>query len=61
MADNTALTDERIPTVIADGVDIVYRINGTGSGRGSATAALNRILRPGQAQKAASTPAWCTP
>ncbi|MCX4994033.1 ABC transporter ATP-binding protein [Streptomyces longwoodensis] len=55
MADNTALTDERIPTVIADGVDIVYRINGTGSGRGSATAALNRILRPGQAQKAAGT------
>ncbi|MEU5278989.1 ABC transporter ATP-binding protein [Streptomyces asoensis] len=59
MADNatrTALTepvDERAPTVIADGVDIVYRINGTGSGRGSATAALNRILRPKQAQKAA--------
>ncbi|GGQ50881.1 MULTISPECIES: ABC transporter ATP-binding protein [Streptomyces] len=59
MADNatrTALTepvDERAPTVIADGVDIVYRINGTGSGRGSATAALNRILRPRQAQKAA--------
>ncbi|MFJ9025517.1 ABC transporter ATP-binding protein [Streptomyces sp. NPDC102259] len=45
--------DERAPTVIADGVDIVYRINGTGSGRGSATAALNRIIRPGQAQKAA--------
>ncbi|MFE6828995.1 ABC transporter ATP-binding protein [Streptomyces sp. NPDC057690] len=52
----TALTepvDERAPTVIADGVDIVYRINGTGSGRGSATAALNRIIRPRQAQKAA--------
>ncbi|MEU9310562.1 ABC transporter ATP-binding protein [Streptomyces sp. NPDC048256] len=52
----TALTepvDERAPTVIADGVDIVYRINGTGSGRGSATAALNRIMRPRQAQKAA--------
>ncbi|MFD9433207.1 ABC transporter ATP-binding protein [Streptomyces sp. NPDC060002] len=59
MADNATRTaptepvDERAPTVIADGVDIVYRINGTGSGRGSATAALNRIIRPGQAQKAA--------
>ncbi|MER5197693.1 ABC transporter ATP-binding protein [Streptomyces sp. NPDC002755] len=49
----TEPVDERAPTVIADGVDIVYRINGTGSGRGSATAALNRIIRPGQAQKAA--------
>ncbi|WP_406008612.1 ABC transporter ATP-binding protein [Streptomyces sp. NBC_00637] len=59
MAENAPRTaptepvDERAPTVIADGVDIVYRINGTGSGRGSATAALNRIIRPGQAQKAA--------
>ena len=44
---------ERIPTVIADGVDIVYRVNGTGAGRGSATAALNRILRRKQAEKAA--------
>ncbi len=61
MADNTdsatrtALTelmDEKIPTVIADSVDIIYRIHGTGSGRGSATAALNRILRPKQAEKA---------
>ncbi|MDR6979871.1 teichoic acid transport system ATP-binding protein [Streptomyces sp. 3330] len=49
----TEPVDERAPTVIADGVDIVYRVNGTGSGRGSATAALNRILRPRQAQKAA--------
>ncbi|MEU2286508.1 ABC transporter ATP-binding protein [Streptomyces sp. NPDC013178] len=58
MADNARLTeptDEPIPTVIADGVDIVYRINGTGSGRGSATAALNRILRRKQAEKAAGT------
>jgi teichoic acid transport system ATP-binding protein len=56
VADNARLTeptDEPIPTVIADGVDIIYRINGTGSGRGSATAALNRILRPRQAEKAA--------
>ena len=54
-ATHTALTepvDERAPTVIVDGVHIVYRINGTGSGQGSATAALNRILRPKQAEKA---------
>ncbi|MGY0018127.1 ABC transporter ATP-binding protein [Streptomyces sp. YJ-C3] len=36
--------DQRVPTVIVDGVDIIYRVNGTGAGRGSATAALNRIL-----------------
>ncbi|SDP44530.1 teichoic acid transport system ATP-binding protein [Streptomyces sp. cf386] len=51
------LTDEtpanKIPTVIADAVDIVYRVNGTGAGRGSATAALNRILRRKQTEKAA--------
>ncbi|MEU6539312.1 ABC transporter ATP-binding protein [Streptomyces sp. NPDC047000] len=52
MADNT---DTRIPTVVASGVDIVYRINGTGSGRGSATAALNRMLHRKQAEKAAGT------
>ncbi|MFJ8144974.1 ABC transporter ATP-binding protein [Streptomyces sp. NPDC096094] len=45
--------DERVPTVVADGVDIVYRVNGTGAGRGSATAALNRILRRKKAEKAA--------
>lgn len=45
-------TDEKIPTVIADGVDIVYRVNGTGAGRGSATAALNRIVRRKQTEKA---------
>ncbi|WP_217143105.1 ABC transporter ATP-binding protein [Streptomyces sp. AC627_RSS907] len=56
MADNagtTKQTDERVPTVIADGVDIVYRVNGTGAGRGSATAALNRILRRKKSEKAA--------
>ncbi|MFI5685621.1 ABC transporter ATP-binding protein [Streptomyces sp. NPDC051636] len=42
-----------IPTVIADNVDIVYRVNGTGAGRGTATAALNRMLRRKQAEKAA--------
>ncbi|WP_416223411.1 ABC transporter ATP-binding protein [Streptomyces hygroscopicus] len=47
------MKDEPTPTVICDGVDIVYRVNGTGSGRGSATAALNRILRREQAEKAA--------
>ncbi|MCZ7415772.1 MULTISPECIES: ABC transporter ATP-binding protein [unclassified Streptomyces] len=35
----------RTPTVIADDVHIVYRVYGGGGGRGSATAALNRILR----------------
>ncbi|MFH0518715.1 ABC transporter ATP-binding protein [Streptomyces sp. M41] len=44
---------DRVPTVIADGVDIVYRVNGTGAGRGSATGALNRILRRRQTEKAA--------
>ncbi|MEV7791011.1 ABC transporter ATP-binding protein [Streptomyces sp. NPDC087512] len=62
MADNTGNTanaaaparaDERVPTVVVDGVDIVYRVNGAGAGRGSATAALNRILRRGKAEKAA--------
>ncbi|MFI6035759.1 ABC transporter ATP-binding protein [Streptomyces sp. NPDC051315] len=56
MADNARLTEptgEPVPTVVVDGVDIVYRINGTGGGRGSATAALNRILRRKQAEKAA--------
>ncbi|MGA5357076.1 ABC transporter ATP-binding protein [Streptomyces purpurascens] len=44
---------EKIPTVVADGVDIVYRVNGTGAGRGSATAALNRIVRREKTEKAA--------
>ncbi|MGW2637193.1 ABC transporter ATP-binding protein [Streptomyces sp. NPDC001348] len=47
------MNDTRIPTVVVDGVDIVYRVNGTGAGRGSATAALNRMLRREQAEKAA--------
>ncbi|MFE0102755.1 ABC transporter ATP-binding protein [Streptomyces sp. NPDC059009] len=42
--ERTGLTEEAVPTVIADRVDIVYRVNGTGAGRGSATAALNRII-----------------
>ncbi|PAZ12090.1 teichoic acid ABC transporter ATP-binding protein [Streptomyces sp. SA15] len=44
---------DKIPTVIADGVDIVYRVNGTGAGRGSATAALNRMLRRKKTEQAA--------
>ena len=60
MAENTPRTtdelpptDGLIPTVVADGVDIVYRVNGTGAGRGSATAALNRMMRRKNAEKAA--------
>ncbi|MFI7316072.1 ABC transporter ATP-binding protein [Streptomyces venezuelae] len=37
-------TQELPPTVIVDDVDIVYRVHGTGAGRGTATAALNRII-----------------
>ncbi|MEU6240512.1 ABC transporter ATP-binding protein [Streptomyces sp. NPDC047024] len=53
MAEQTSAQSEKTPTVIADRVDIVYRINGTGAGRGSATAALNRIVRRKQAETAA--------
>ncbi|MFJ8647721.1 ABC transporter ATP-binding protein [Streptomyces sp. NPDC093546] len=53
MAENTEAEDTRdgaaagvrVPTVIADEVHIVYRVNGGSSGKGSATAALNRIIR----------------
>ncbi|MEU7020012.1 ABC transporter ATP-binding protein [Streptomyces sp. NPDC046203] len=43
----------RVPTVIADDVHIVYRVNGGAGGRGSATAALSRILkrRKGQSER----------
>ncbi|CAM5625392.1 Teichoic acid transport system ATP-binding protein OS=Streptomyces albaduncus OX=68172 GN=FHS32_006987 PE=3 SV=1 [Streptomyces griseoloalbus] len=43
---------DRRPTVVADGVDVVYGVNGTGAGRGTATAALNRMLRRRQTEKA---------
>ncbi|GAA3504026.1 ABC transporter ATP-binding protein [Streptomyces prasinosporus] len=46
MADET--TGARVPTVIADDLHIVYRVNGARTGRGSATAALSRILRRGK-------------
>ncbi|GHF26996.1 ABC transporter ATP-binding protein [Streptomyces mashuensis] len=39
------LTGDRVPTVIADDVHVVYRVYGGGTGRGSATAALDRIIR----------------
>ncbi|MCB5181898.1 ABC transporter ATP-binding protein [Streptomyces antimicrobicus] len=42
MADNT---EGRVPTVIADDVHIVYRVNAGGGGKGSATAALSKIIR----------------
>ncbi|WP_043489648.1 MULTISPECIES: ABC transporter ATP-binding protein [Streptomyces] len=45
MAAQAAPAAGRIPTVIADDVHIVYRVNGGPRGRGSATAALSRILR----------------
>ncbi|GGT06033.1 ABC transporter ATP-binding protein [Streptomyces kurssanovii] len=35
----------RVPTVIADDVHIVYRVNAGSGGKGSATAALSRIVR----------------
>ncbi|MFI6283975.1 ABC transporter ATP-binding protein [Streptomyces sp. NPDC051018] len=35
----------RVPTVIADDVHIVYRVRGAAGGKGSATAALSRIVK----------------
>lgn len=40
-----ASADAWVPTVIADELHIVYRVNGAPRGKGSATAALSRILR----------------
>ncbi|CAM5336690.1 MULTISPECIES: ABC transporter ATP-binding protein [Streptomyces] len=37
--------DDRTPTVICDNVHIVYKVHGGGSGKGGATAALQRIVR----------------
>lgn len=39
---------ERIPTVIADELHIVYRVHGAKTGKGSATAALSRIIKRGE-------------
>ncbi|MET8557919.1 ABC transporter ATP-binding protein [Streptomyces sp. NPDC004959] len=38
---------EHMPTVIADELHIVYRVHGAKGGKGSATAALNRIVKRG--------------
>ncbi|EDY55936.1 MULTISPECIES: ABC transporter ATP-binding protein [Streptomyces] len=43
----TGTADAQIPTVIADELHIVYRVNGAKTGKGSATAALSRILKRG--------------
>jgi teichoic acid transport system ATP-binding protein len=40
-----ATQDPWIPTVIAEDLHIVYRVYGGAKGKGSATAALNRIIR----------------
>lgn len=39
------MSTSQVPTVIADDVHIVYRVYGGNTGRGSATAALNRLIR----------------
>ncbi|WP_060180437.1 ABC transporter ATP-binding protein [Streptomyces sp. IMTB 1903] len=44
MADTPTHTDTRVPTVIADGVHVVYKVHGAGARRGGATAALSRIF-----------------
>ncbi|WP_432093971.1 ABC transporter ATP-binding protein [Streptomyces sp. bgisy100] len=44
MAEQSDTPEARVPTVIADGLHIVYRVHGGGRGRGGATAALSRIL-----------------
>ncbi|MFI8101752.1 ABC transporter ATP-binding protein [Streptomyces sp. NPDC086023] len=45
------MAEPRIPTVIADDLHVVYKVQGAGGGRGSATSALSRIFsrreRPG--------------
>ncbi|WP_406864069.1 ABC transporter ATP-binding protein [Streptomyces sp. HUAS MG47] len=41
----------RVPTVIADDVHIVYRVNGGAGGKGSATAALSRIVGRGKREE----------
>ncbi|WP_391858719.1 ABC transporter ATP-binding protein [Streptomyces rugosispiralis] len=43
-AEQAVSAPARVPTVIADDVHIVYRVNGGPKGKGSATAALSRML-----------------
>ncbi|WP_407992249.1 ABC transporter ATP-binding protein [Kitasatospora sp. CMC57] len=40
----TNVQDARVPTVVVDDVHIVYKVHGAGSGKGSATSALSRII-----------------
>lgn len=42
--DAETIVREHVPTVIVDGLHIVYRVHGAGTGRGSATSALSRIV-----------------
>ncbi|GAA3075780.1 hypothetical protein GCM10020254_19610 [Streptomyces goshikiensis] len=42
------IAQSKVPTVIADDVHIVYRVNTGSSGKGSATAALSKIMRRGK-------------
>ncbi|MET8676594.1 ABC transporter ATP-binding protein [Streptomyces sp. NPDC004647] len=44
MAEQIGVSEEHVPTVIADELHIVYRVNGGTRGRGSATAALSRMI-----------------
>ncbi|MFC6886280.1 MULTISPECIES: ABC transporter ATP-binding protein [Actinomadura] len=39
------MAETRVPTVIADGLHIVYRVHGSAAGRGPAPSALGRLLR----------------
>jgi teichoic acid transport system ATP-binding protein len=41
----SSVTETRVPTVIAEDLHIVYRVYGGAKGKGSATAALNRMIR----------------
>jgi teichoic acid transport system ATP-binding protein len=42
--ERTQASGTRIPTVIVDDVHIVYKVHGAGTGKGSATAALGRLI-----------------
>ncbi|MGP3926708.1 MULTISPECIES: ABC transporter ATP-binding protein [unclassified Streptomyces] len=44
MAEHNGADQAHVPTVIADDLHIVYRVNGGTRGRGSATAALSRMM-----------------
>ncbi|MER6216366.1 MULTISPECIES: ABC transporter ATP-binding protein [unclassified Streptomyces] len=43
-ADGATAADARVPTVIADEVHVIYKVHGTGTRKGGATAALSRIF-----------------